>query len=69
MTWPTDRLFDALEEVTTVPALALAGGESMAEWDTLLRGEDKHPILSASALPRVPETGGLGRKITYIRLG
>ena len=46
--------FDALEEVTTVPALARGGEPSI--WAKLLRGVDML-IDSASALPLVPKTG------------
>ena len=50
----TDLRFEALEEVTTVPALARAGGDPSTCWK-LLRGVDI-VIDSASALPRFPET-------------
>ena len=45
---------EALEEVTTVPALARAGGDPSTCWK-LLRGVEM-VIDSASALPRFPET-------------
>ena len=58
-------LFEARDEVTTVPALARVGGESICVTED--RGEDRMPMDwemdSASTLPRVPETGGKQERI------
>ena len=53
--------FDALDDVTTVPALACGGLPSALD-TKLLRGENPE-LASESALPRLPKTMHNGRKI------